>query len=78
VQGAALGERPAADPAPGLDAYLWVKPPGEADGTADAMAPRFDPACGSGNPDATPGAPQAGAWFATYFSMLAANAVPAL
>jgi cellulase/cellobiase CelA1 len=38
----------------------------------------FDAACGSGNPDATPGAPQAGQWFGSYFTMLAENAVPAL
>jgi cellulose 1,4-beta-cellobiosidase len=78
VKGAAIGERPVADPAPGIDAYLWVKPPGEADGTSDSSAPRFDSACGPGNPDATQGAPQAGEWFASYFSMVAGNASPPL
>ena len=78
VQGAAIGERPTADPAPGIDAYTWIKPPGESDGTADPTAARFDLACGSGNPDATPGAPQAGQWFNSYFLMLAGNATPPL
>jgi cellulose 1,4-beta-cellobiosidase len=76
VHGAAIGERPVADPVPGVDAYLWVKPPGESDGTSDSSASRFDSACGSGNPDATQGAPQAGQWFASYFSMVAVNAAP--
>lgn len=29
-----IGERPQATPAPGIDAYVWVKPPGESDGAA--------------------------------------------
>jgi cellulose 1,4-beta-cellobiosidase len=78
VHGAAIGERPIADPVPGIDAYLWLKPPGESDGTSDSSAARFDSSCGSGNADATPGAPQAGQWFGSYFSMLAENATPAL
>src|SRR5262249_61031377 len=78
VKGAGLGERPVADPVAGIDAYLWVKPPGESDGVADSTQPRFDAAGGSGNPDATPGAPQAGQWFSSYLLMLAAQAVPAL
>jgi cellulose 1,4-beta-cellobiosidase len=76
VQGAGLGERPVADPAPGLDAYYWVKPPGESDGTSDPSMPRFDPSCA--NPDATPGAPQAGSWFHAEFVSLVKNAVPSL
>jgi cellulose 1,4-beta-cellobiosidase len=76
VQGAGIGERPVADPQSGLDAYFWVKPPGESDGTSDASAPRFDPSCA--NPDATPGAPQAGTWFNPSFINLVKNASPAL
>lgn len=42
--GRALGENPTADTGdPAIDAYLWVKPPGEADGCADP-AGQFDPA----------------------------------
>jgi cellulose 1,4-beta-cellobiosidase len=76
VKGAGLGERPVADPAPGLDAYLWVKPPGESDGTSDSTAQRFDLSCA--NPDATPGAPQAGEWFHSYFVDVVKNALPPL
>jgi cellulose 1,4-beta-cellobiosidase len=76
VEGAGIGERPVADPLAGIDAYYWVKPPGESDGTADASAARFDSFCA--NQDATPGAPQAGTWFHSYFVDLVKNAVPAL
>lgn len=54
VSGAGIGERPRASPAPGVDAYVWVKPPGESDGTSDpgATTPndegkRFDKMCGT-------------------------------
>ena len=76
VQGAGIGERPVANPVAGVDAYFWIKPPGEADGTSDASAPRFDLSCA--NPDATPGAPQAGTWFPSYFLGLVKNANPPL
>lgn len=76
VRGAGIGARPAASPRPGLDAYVWIKPPGESDGTADPSAPRFDAHCAG--PDATPGAPQAGQWFDPYFVQLAGNATPPL
>ena len=76
VRGAGIGERPATSPRPGLDAYVWIKPPGESDGTSDPSAPRFDAHCAG--PDSTPGAPQAGQWFDSYFVQLAANASPAL
>ena len=32
--GAGLGERPRAAPAAGIDAYVWIKPPGESDGSS--------------------------------------------
>jgi cellulose 1,4-beta-cellobiosidase len=38
--GAGIGERPQANPAPGIDAFVWVKPPGESDGISD---PNFEP-----------------------------------
>ncbi|MBV9945271.1 MAG: glycoside hydrolase family 6 protein [Myxococcales bacterium] len=78
VKGAGLGERPRADPAPRVDAYFWVKPPGESDGSADPTVLGFDENCGPRSPDSTPGAPPAGAWFGDYFIALAKNAVPAL
>lgn len=33
--GAGIGERPEASPAENVDAYVWVKPPGESDGVSD-------------------------------------------
>ena len=76
VHGAGIGERPRADPEPGIDAYFWIKPPGESDGVADPKAPRYDPMCGG--PDSTPDAPQAGQWFESYFLDLVRNANPPL
>jgi cellulose 1,4-beta-cellobiosidase len=76
IHGAGLGERPRAEPAPGIDAYWWVKPPGESDGSSDPNGPRFDPMCGSA--DAAKNAPQAGKWFESYFMDLVHNANPPL
>lgn len=77
VKGAGLGERPRAiiDDEP-LDAYFWVKPPGESDGVSDPTQPRFDANCRSA--DSAPNAPQAGAWFSAYFADLVKNANPPL
>jgi cellulose 1,4-beta-cellobiosidase len=76
IKGAGLGERPRAAPAPLVDAYYWIKVPGESDGTSDAAAPRFDPNCVSD--DAAPGAPQAGKLFEPYLLELVKNATPPL
>ena len=76
IKGAGLGERPQASPAPNVDAYLWIKVPGESDGVADPKAPRYDANCSSD--DATAGAPQAGDMFETYLIDLAKNAAPPL
>jgi cellulose 1,4-beta-cellobiosidase len=76
VHGAGLGERPRADPEPGIDAYFWIKPPGESDGVSDPKAPRYDEMCGG--PDAAKDAPQAGQWFESYFLDLVRNADPPL
>jgi cellulose 1,4-beta-cellobiosidase len=76
VKGAGLGERPRAAPAPLIDAYVFVKPPGESDGVADPKAPRFDTNCASD--DAAPGAPQAGKLFESYLIDLVKNARPPL
>jgi len=76
VKGAGLGERPAVAPAPNIDAYFWVKTPGESDGTSDRKAARFDENCVSD--DAMPGAPEAGELFAPYLVDLAKNANPPL
>jgi cellulose 1,4-beta-cellobiosidase len=76
IKGAGLGERPQASPAPFVDAYFWMKPPGESDGVADPTQPRYDPECGSN--ESAKGAPQAGQWFESYFLDLVRNANPPL
>jgi cellulose 1,4-beta-cellobiosidase len=76
IRGAGLGERPRASPSSGIDAYYWIKPPGESDGISDPTAPRYDVMCSSS--DSVAGAPQAGQWFASYFADLVKNANPGL
>jgi len=78
LRGAGLGERPQAAPRTdvAIDAYFWLKPPGESDGVSDPNAPRYDPECSS--PDSVPNAPQAGQWFESYFIDLVNNAEPPL
>jgi len=88
VKNTGIGERPRANPDSArsyLDAYVFVKPPGDSDGTSDSSATtpnaegkRFDPMCGSTNVDALTGAPHAGNWFHNQFLMLLRNAYPAL
>ncbi|MGP4113885.1 glycoside hydrolase family 6 protein [Streptomyces sp. 4N509B] len=88
--GAGLGERPQADPAPGIDAYAWIKPPGESDGASEYIEnpegklpdEMCDPAY-EGNPrnnynmsGALPDAPLSGHWFSAQFQELLANAYP--
>jgi cellulose 1,4-beta-cellobiosidase len=72
VRGAGLGPRPQAEPVAGVDAYFWVKPPGESDGTSDQAAARYDRTCSS--PDSAVPAPEAGQWFGSYFRELVQNA----
>jgi len=76
VKGAGLGERPGVTDDSTIDAYFWIKPPGESDGVADPKAPRYDSNCSG--PDSAPGAPQAGEWFESYFMDLVRNANPPL
>ncbi|WP_182907151.1 glycoside hydrolase family 6 protein [Microbispora sp. H13382] len=92
--GAGLGTRPVAAPAPGVDAYLWIKRPGESDGVGGPLLPegsdrlidyRCDPN-GSLTPGtdgfrptgALPNAPLIGDWHHEQFVMLVNNAYPAL
>ncbi|WP_437997880.1 glycoside hydrolase family 6 protein [Sorangium sp. So ce185] len=76
--GAGMGERPRANPggATRLDAFYWVKPPGDSDGTADKNAERYDLFCGY--EDADQRAPEAGFWFHEYFVECVKNANPPL
>ncbi|WP_328758724.1 glycoside hydrolase family 6 protein [Streptomyces sp. NBC_00271] len=90
--GAGLGERPQAAPATGIDAYVWMKPPGESDGSSSAIAndegKGFDRMCDptyTGNPrnnnnmsGALPNAPLSGHWFSAQFQQLMTNAYPPL
>ncbi|TLS41096.1 cellulose 1,4-beta-cellobiosidase [Streptomyces montanus] len=90
--GAGLGERPQAAPAAGIDAYVWMKPPGESDGSSKAIdndeGKGFDRMCDptyTGNPrngnnmsGALADAPISGHWFSAQFQELMKNAYPAL
>jgi cellulose 1,4-beta-cellobiosidase len=90
--GAGLGERPRATPTAGIDAYVWIKPPGESDGSSSAISNNqgkgFDRMCdptytgnslnGNNKTGALPNAPLAGAWFPAQFRQLMANAFPKL
>jgi cellulose 1,4-beta-cellobiosidase len=89
--GAGIGERPTASPAAHsyLDAYVWVKPPGESDGSSSEIpndeGKGFDRMCdptfasdklGGQLTGATPNAPVSGKWFEDQFRTLVANAYP--
>jgi cellulose 1,4-beta-cellobiosidase len=94
-QGAGIGARPTSNTGiAGVDAFVWVKPPGESDGVSQAgivdpddPAKGFDAMC---DPNATnrynsnfptnamPNAPHAGRWFPAQFTMLVQNAYPAI
>jgi cellulose 1,4-beta-cellobiosidase len=90
--GAGIGERPRANPITGVDAYVWVKPPGESDGSSREIpndeGKGFDRMCDptyEGNPrnnnnmsGALPDAPLSGHWFAAQFQELVRNAFPPL
>ncbi len=93
--GAGLGVRPTADTGtPGIDAFVWVKPPGESDGVSQAgvvdpddPAKGFDAMCDPNAQNryntafptnALPNAPHAGRWFPAQFTMLVQNAFPAV
>ncbi|CAI4211034.1 unnamed protein product [Parascedosporium putredinis] len=70
-----FGIRPSSNtPTELLDAFVWVKPGGESDGTSDEEAVRYDTMCSS-NSSVIP-APEAGDWFQDYFEMLINNANP--
>jgi cellulose 1,4-beta-cellobiosidase len=93
VSGAGLGAPPQASPsgyaASHLEAFLWVKPPGESDGTSAAVVnsqgKKSDPMC---DPTFTtsygvltgalPSSPLAGQWFPAQILQLVQNAYPAV
>lgn len=66
-----------------IDAYFWLKTPGESDGCSQTLptgeaCPRYDSMCGSvdalGQGPGEPPAPEAGAWFDYQVKQLAENA----
>lgn len=66
-----------------VDAYFWLKTPGESDGCSETLpdgskCARFDSMCGSvdsiGTTGNEPRAPEAGAWFDYQVKQLASNA----
>ncbi|CAN8095281.1 unnamed protein product [Discula destructiva] len=74
--GTGFGTRPTTDTGLELeDAFVWVKPGGECDGTSNTTSPRYDYHCGQA--DALKPAPEAGTWFEAYFEQLLTNANPA-
>ena len=91
-ENAGIGALPQANPDstfPNLYAYVWVKPPGESDGTYPAYSGTGDPHCdpngtqtdGSGNTyptDAIPDSPPAGQWFPVEFQQLVQDAYPVI
>ena len=80
IQGAGLGRRPTTDVSDlglnNLDALVWVKTPGESDGTSNTSAKRHDQHCNS--QDSHIPSPEAGQWAEDFFVMLAQNANPPL
>ncbi|KAJ4302556.1 hypothetical protein N0V88_002706 [Collariella sp. IMI 366227] len=76
INGAGFGVRPTAETGLELaDAFVWVKPGGESDGTSDASAVRYDSFCGK--EESFKPSPEAGQWNQKYFEMLLENAKPA-
>ena len=85
IRGAAIGHEPtSATLLPALvDAYFWLKTPGESDGCTSALpdgsaCPRYDGMCGSadslGSSWGEPRAPEAGEWFLPQFVELVCRA----
>lgn len=75
VIGTGFGIRPSSNTGDSLlDAFTWIKPGGECDGTSNTSATRYDYHCGLS--DALQPAPEAGSWFQAYFVQLLTNANP--
>ena len=75
-KGTGFGLRPSANTGDALaDAFVWIKPGGESDGTSNTSAVRYDAHCGA--EAALKPAPEAGTWFQAYFEQLLNNANPA-
>ena len=81
IRDAGVGLKPTAKTgSPMIDAYFWLKTPGESDGCTQTLpdgkqCPRFDSMCASqdslGSRSGEPRAPEAGAWFDYQIKQLA-------
>src|SRR5664280_539875 len=93
--GAGLGAMPAANPSIGIAgvstpsylwSFLWVKPPGQSDGSSNSGATGYDPNCDPAHVDpikkivsgALPNTPHAGTFNNTQFAELLLNAYPSV
>jgi len=85
IRNAGVGHRPTTNTEDSelIDAYLWLKTPGESDGCTQMLptgkqCARFDSFCGSedslGSRSGEPRSPEAGQWFDYQIKQLAANA----
>jgi len=85
IRGAGVGHVPTTATAKPevVDAYFWLKTPGESDGCTQELpdgksCPRFDLDCGSvdsiGSMKGEPRSPEAGQWFDYQIKQLAMNA----
>ncbi|KAH8817599.1 exoglucanase-6A [Flagelloscypha sp. PMI_526] len=75
VNGAGFGRRPTSATSDAIvDAFVWVKPGGESDGSSTSTEVGYEPGCALA--DAFKPAPPASQWSQPYFEMLVVNAVP--
>jgi cellulose 1,4-beta-cellobiosidase len=85
IRNAGVGHRPTTSThdANMIDAYLWLKTPGESDGCTQELpdgkqCARYDSFCGSqdsiGSRNGEPRSPEAGKWFDYQVKQLASNA----
>ncbi len=94
IQASGMGEPPSVSPGgfTNLEAYVWIKPPGESDGnypgsvyngvTSTTGDPNCNPAntnpAAGGATDSLPNSPPAGTFWATEFALNVTNAYPAI
>ena len=69
-----MGHIPQAEPSPMIDAFAWIKTPGESDGASAGDG--YDSNCDPSNGSSMSGAPRAGAWFHDQFISLIKKANP--
>ncbi|MCX6130585.1 MAG: glycoside hydrolase family 6 protein [Proteobacteria bacterium] len=70
IKQATLGQAPSIDPEPNIDAYVWIKPPGESDGSASFESPTQSKDISCASQDSMPDAPIAGEWYHEHLLQL--------